>query len=270
MWRGLAAGANAYAATFDGLLAGQRSLMYFPDPTRPRPAEADVPDMAEVALTTEDGLELLAWHRAPAEPGGPTLLYFHGNAGHIGMRGFKVRPYLDAGLGVLLTTWRGYSGNPGRPSEEGLYADARAALAHLERCGVVPDSLVLYGESLGTGVAVQIATELRAAALVLEAPFSSIADVAQARLPLVPVKPFILDRFESRTKIRRIETPLLVVHGALDETVPARFGRKLFRAARQPKEAVFLPEAAHNDLYDHGMARIVLDFLETHLGPARR
>ena len=109
------------------LAAIQRSLTYYPDRTRPTPAESDVPELEPVTLETEDGLSLLAWYAPPREADAPSLVYFHGNAGHIGMRGFKVRAYLNAGLGVLLTTWRGYSGNPGTPTEDGLYADGHAA-----------------------------------------------------------------------------------------------------------------------------------------------
>ena len=111
--------------------AFQRSLTYFPDRTRPTPADSGVPELSPVSLETEDGLSLLAWYAPPRVSGAPSLVYFHGNAGHIGMRGFKVRAYLNAGLGVLLTTWRGYSGNPGTPTEDGLYADGRAARAFL-------------------------------------------------------------------------------------------------------------------------------------------
>ena len=130
----------------------QRALTYYPDHTRPTPAEAGVPELAPVVLETEDGLLLLAWHAPPRAEGAPSLVYFHGNAGHIGMRGFKVRAYLNAGLGVLLTTWRGYSGNPGTPTEEGLYADGRAARAFLRSAlGTRDERQILYGESRGHG-----------------------------------------------------------------------------------------------------------------------
>ena len=263
IWRSAAAVLGGYVALVGVGFAGQRRLMYFPDHERPTPAEAGVPEMAEVELRTADGLSLLAWHRPPAEAALPTLVYFHGNAGNIGLRAEKVRPYLDAGHGVLLTTWRGYSRNPGSPNERGLYADGRAALAFLQGMGVQPTNTVLYGESLGTGVAVHLAAELDSApfAVVLEAPFSSIADVAQWRMPLAPVRPLVLDRYESTAKVADIAAPLLVVHGELDGTVPARFGKRLFAAGVEPKEGVFLPLAGHNDLYDHGMGEIVLDFL---------
>ncbi len=267
VWRDIGSSVLGYGLMIGAIFGGQRRLLYFPDGLRrPEPSEADVPEMRAVELETADGLSLLAWHTPPREGGRPTLVYFHGNAGNIAMRAEKVRPYLDAGLGVLLTTWRGYTRNPGRPSEHGLYADGRAALSFLARNGARADGLVLYGESLGSGVAVQLASETPPAALVLEAPFSSIPDVAQARMPFVPVAPLIIDRFESRAKVAQVAAPLLLVHGERDRTVPVRFGRKLFAAATEPKEAVFIPGAGHGDLYEHGMGEIVLDFLRRRLG----
>ena len=246
------------------LAALQRSLTYFPDRTRPTPAEAGVPELAPVTLETGDGLALLAWHAPPRADGAPSVLYFHGNAGHIGMRGFKVRAYLNAGLGVLLTTWRGYSGNHGTPTEDGLYADGRAARAFLRARGADDARQILYGESLGTGVAVHLAREAPIAALVLEAPFSSIADIASGRFPLLPLGPLIVDRFDSAAKIGKVAAPLLIVHGERDRTIPVRLARKLFRRAREPKQAAFIPGADHADLTEFGLAAIVLEFLARH------
>ena len=267
LWRGIAAGAGAYGLLLGGAFAGQRHLMYFPDSHRPTPDDSGVPEMAVVSLHTDDGLDLLAWHRPPTDTALPTLVYFHGNAGHIGIRADKVRPYLDAGFGVLLTTWRSYSGNPGKPSEDGLYKDGRAALSFLHKAGIAPGNIVLYGESLGTGVAVHLAVEQTPAAVVLEAPFSSIADVAQARMPLLPVKNLLLDRFDSKAKNANVGVPLLIVHGACDGTIPIRFGEKLFAAALHPKKMQIFPEAGHNDLYDHGMGGLTVEFLRASLPP---
>ncbi|MGF1640179.1 MAG: alpha/beta hydrolase, partial [Rhodospirillales bacterium] len=165
--------AAGYVVVVGAMFAFQRSMLYLPSTTTPLPATSGVPEMRPVGLVTADGLDLVAWYR-PAAEGHPTIVYFHGNGGHIGHRGSKVRPYLDAGYGLLLVSYRGYGGNPGRPSEEGLYRDGRAALAFLGTHGVPPARTVLYGESLGTGVAVHIAAERARAmqpvgALVLEA-----------------------------------------------------------------------------------------------------
>jgi hypothetical protein len=219
--------------------------------------------MVPVALPTEDGLALLAWWAPPRETGGPVLVYFHGNGGHIGYRGSKVRPYLDRGYGVLLVAWRGYSGNGGSPTEAGLYADGRAALRFLESRGIAVGQRVFYGESLGGGPAVELAAQGAAGALVLEAPFTSIADVASGQFPIFPVRWLVRDRFNSIAKIGRVAVPLLVIHGERDGIVPARFGRDLLAAANPPKEGVFLPQAGHNDLYEHGAAGHVIRFIES-------
>lgn len=258
----LAAGALAYGAAVGSLFLAQRSLMYFPDREMPVRSHWNAADMEVVELRTADGLVLTGWHRRPTRPGRPTVVLFHGNAGHLGMRAFKARVFLEAGYGVLLAPYRGFGGNPGQPSEEGLYRDARAALDHLEGLGVTGPGVVLYGESLGTGVAVQMATERAVAAVILEAPFTAIADVAATHFRLVPVRPLIRDRYDNLSKIRYIRAPLLVIHGEHDITVPVRFGRRLFAAAREPKRALFLPRAGHNDVYEYGAGDAALAFLQ--------
>ncbi len=254
-----------YAVLVGAMYLGQRRLLYFPDPTAPDPASWGVPEMAAVRVDTADGLDLLAWYRAAAD-GRPTLVFFHGNAGHIGYRGGKMRPYLDAGFGVLLLAWRGYSGNSGSPAEDGLYHDGRAALSFLAQAGVPPSRVVLYGESLGSAIAVQLATEMApgqpVAALVLESPFTSTADVAAHHYWYMPVRYLVRDRFETERKIGSIGAPLFIVHGEEDRIVPVDHGRALFEAASEPKEARFIPAAGHNDIYDFGAADAVIDFLD--------
>lgn len=254
----LAAGtAVGYGGLLGLLYAAQRRLLFFPDRAPARPEAWNVADMAPIVVRTVDGLDLTGWHRPPSRAGLPTVVLFHGNAGHLGMRGFKARHLLDAGFGVLLAGYRGYGGNPGQPSEDGLYADARA---FLDRMGEAP--VVVYGESLGTGVAVQMAVERRVAGVVLEAPYTSVPDIGAMRFPWAPVRLLMRDRFDSLAKIGRIRAPLLIVHGERDRTIPIRFGRRLFEAAAEPKRAAWLPAAGHNDVYDHGAFEIVRRFLE--------
>ena len=264
--RVIATGLAAYGLVLAATYFFQRSLMYFPDSSVPRLAVAGVDDMEEVTLSTGDGLRLLSWYKPPARPSGATVVYFHGNAGNIESRGFKARPLLDAGYGLLLVGYRGYGGNGGRPSEEGFYADGRAALDYLSARGVPTERIVIYGESLGTGVAVQMAFERRVAALVLEAPFTSAADVGAAAYPFLPVRLLLKDRFASIDKIARIEAPLLIVHGEADRVVPVRLGRALLAAAEEPKEGIFVPAAGHENLFDLGAAEVVLDFLSRRSG----
>ncbi len=248
---------------FTGVLfLAQRRMMYFPESTPPSPELAGVPEMSPVTLNTADGLELLAWYRPAARARAPVLVFLHGNAGNIGHRGWKARPYLDAGYGVLLVSWRGYGGNLGSPTEQGLYHDARAALAYLADAGVESSRIVLYGESLGAGPAVRVATEQRVGAVVLESPFTSAADVAQRHYWYRPARYLVRDRFDSKAKIGRIGAPLLIVHGERDRVVPVDLARALFAAAIEPKEARFEAAAGHNDLYDFGAATAVIDFLD--------
>jgi fermentation-respiration switch protein FrsA (DUF1100 family) len=258
---------GAYAALVGVVFGAQRQMMYFPMPGPLDPLAVGLPEMRSVALHTDDGLTLTAWY-APARGQAATLLYLHGNGGHIGHRAAKVRPYLDGGFGVLLLSYRGYGSNPGSPTEEGLYADGRAALAFLAREGVPLDKTALYGESLGSGVAVELAARMPVAALILEAPFSSIAEVAQHHYPFLPARLLVRDRYDSVAKIGRVTAPILVLHGERDRIVPPRFGRALFEAASEPKEFRAFPEGGHNDLYDVGAAQVAVGFLQLRrLGP---
>ncbi len=269
-WRWAVYALSAYALFVAVMYALQRSIMYFPARSLPTPAQAGVPEMAPVTLGTADGLELAAWYRAPRRGGGtvrPTVVYYHGNGGGIAMRGPRARPYLDRGFGVLLVEYRGYSGNPGDPDEQGLYADGRASLAFVESEGLPLDRVVLLGESLGSGVAVQMATEFDVGAVLLEAPFSSAVDVAAGAYWFLPVRWLMKDRFDSISKIGRVRAPLFMVHGERDRIVPVRLGRRLFAAANDPKEAVYLPDAGHNDLPAHGGTRLAIEFLERRFPP---
>jgi fermentation-respiration switch protein FrsA (DUF1100 family) len=268
LWSLAAAAAVIYLTLFGLLFLFQRSLIFHPNALRSEPAASGVPEMAAVELATEDGLALTAWWRAPPQPTAPVLLYLHGNAGTLAHRAPKIRPYLDRGWGVLLVTWRGYGGNPGRPSEQGLYRDGRAALAFLDRQGIAPRRLALYGESLGTGVAVQLAIECPPGVLVLEAPFTSMVDAGAAHYPIFPAWLIVRDRFDSVAKIHSVRAPLLLMHGARDRVVPIRLGRRLFDAAPVPKQAFYVPEAAHTDLYDFGAADAVIGFVGRYLRQA--
>lgn len=261
----LAGAAALYGALVGGLYLFQRDLLYVPDTSRPSAARAAVPGLAEVTLTTADGLQLLAWH-VPAPPGRPTVLYLHGNGGHIGYRAERLRLFAAARYGVLLVEYRGYGGNPGSPSEEGFHADGEAALAYLAGRGVMPSRIVFYGESLGTAVAVRLAAESAArgapvAALVLEAPFTSIADVAQHHYPFVPARHLVKDRFDSAARIAAVKSPVLVLHGERDSVVPVEFGRALFAAAVEPKRGWFSREGDHATILDAAAFRAIEAFL---------
>ncbi|MEZ5833581.1 MAG: alpha/beta hydrolase, partial [Dongiaceae bacterium] len=202
-----------YAAMVCYLWATQRSHVFHPGfGPLDLPGSTVAAFMREETIVSADGLALTAWF-APAKPGYRTIAYFHGNAGTLGDRQERVLTYLHHGFGVLLVGYRGYGGNPGRPSEPGLYEDARAHLDWLAKQGVARKDLVLYGESLGAAVAVQMATEGDAAALVLEAPFASILLSARARYPLFAFDWLIKDKFASIDKIAKARMPVFVIHG---------------------------------------------------------
>jgi uncharacterized protein len=257
--------AVAYAALVGGLYLFQRQLLYFPDRNRPELFGLEQLGVREVMLSTEDGLSLLSWY-LPSRPGRPVIAYFHGNGGHIGYRAERLLRFAREGYGVLMVEYRGYGGNPGAPTEEGFYADGRAAFAFLDREGVAANRLVLYGESLGSGVAVALAVQHEIGALILEAPPTSVAEVAQCHFPYVPASRMVIDRFDSLSRIGKVKAPLLVLHGERDRVVPVRFGRALLNAALEPKEGWFAPEAGHEDLARYGSLDVVIAFIERRYG----
>ena len=256
------AGALIYLALIGLLWVFQRNLIYLPGMAGPSPAAAGVAGMREVRVETADGLHLLAWYRAPVVAEGLTVLYLHGNAGSLAARAFKVQPLLAAGHGVLLLSWRGYGDNPGAPTEAGLYSDARAAIDYLAEEGVETGRIALYGESLGSAVAVQMAVEHRFDGLILEAPLSSLADVAATHYPFVPVRALLKDRYDSASKIASVAAPVLILHGLKDRVVPFRYGEKLYAAAAEPKRLIAFPEGGHENLHALGAGSAVLEFLE--------
>lgn len=254
----------AYGSLLGGLFLFQRQMLYFPPGDRPILALAGEPGLEAITVATADGLDLVHWYKPPAAPDGPVVVLFHGNAGHIGDRVPKYRPLLAAGFGVLFAEYRGYGGNPGKPSEAGLTADGESVMAYLADHGVAPSRIVLYGESLGTGLAVKLAAGLPVAGLVLEAPPGSIAEVAQAHYWYVPARWLVRDKWNARALMGRVSAPLLLLHGEADRTVPVRFGRRVYEAATGEKDALFLPRGNHVDLYDFPeVPARVIDFIDS-------
>ena len=251
-----------YLAGITALWAFQRDLMYFPDALpRVPPSYYEMLDgVREISFTTADGVDLVAWY-APAPPNRPTVVMFHGNGGSLRGERYRLKHFKDAQMGALLLAYRGYSGNAGVPNEQGLYADARAALDWLGQNGVASTSIVLYGISLGTGVATKMAAERAVGAIILESPYTSTVDVAAFRFPIVPVSWLMEDRFESLSRIRMITEPLLVMHGDSDTVIPQRFGRQLFDAANEPKQGFWPHGLGHNDIFDHGGFETALEFI---------
>jgi uncharacterized protein len=240
---------------------GQRKLLYVPDPIRYAPGKHGLPEVDEWHIARPDGAVIVTWHAKP-RAGQPTLLYFHGNAGGLLSRADRIQRYAERGIGVLMMSYRGYSGSTGSPSETANVSDAIAVYDSLVGSGVRPSDIVLYGESLGSGVALQVAAQRPVAGVILDAPYTSMVAMAQRTYPILPVRPLLADRYESDRHIARLKAPLLILHGAKDELIPVAMGRSLHAAATVPKELVVFPEGGHSDLDQHGAVAAVTRWLQ--------
>ncbi|HEY1475138.1 MAG TPA: alpha/beta hydrolase [Pseudolabrys sp.] len=257
-WLGLLA-VLGYVGLLALMYVFERAMMYFPDSTRVAPAQAGLPRAEEATFTSSDGERLLAWY-VPARDNKPLVIYFQGNAEGLTARAGRFTWLTADGTGLLALNYRGYGGSTGRPSEDGLIRDATAAY-DFARARTPTERIVLFGESLGTAVAVALASEHEIAALILDAPFTSAAAVGASAYPFAPVRWLMKDKFRSDERIGRVSAPLLVLHGEQDGIVPVRFGAQLFALAREPKRMVRFAQGGHVDLDDHGAAKVVQEFL---------
>ncbi len=230
------------------LFGCQRSLLYHPAKEYHSPAAVGLENVEEITLKTEDGLSLTSWY-GKSQTSDKTIIFFHGNAGGIANRSGIYKKMLNAGYGLLALEYRGYSGNKGKPAEDGLYKDARAAVKYLlNEKSVTGENIILFGESLGTGVALQMATEFDTAMVVLMAPYSSIAETAQYHYPYIPAKYLVLDKFDSIAKLDKITEPIYIFHGNRDNVIPIEYGRRLYDAISSQKEFFKMDGYGHNNL----------------------
>ena len=249
----------AYCGVGAFLYFAQRALMYFPETARTPPAAAGLPAAEEVILTTADGERVIAWH-VPPRGEKPVVIYFHGNGASLAVRGARFAALTSDGTGLVALSYRGFGGSTGRPTEDGILRDAEAAY-QFAAARYKPERIALWGESLGTGVAVAIAAERPVGRVLLESPFTSAADVAASTYFFVPVRLLMKDQFHSDERIGRVTAPVLVLHGERDNIVPIRFGERLYALIRSPKRFVRLPGANHNDHDEHGAMAAVRTFL---------
>ena len=237
-------------ASYGGLIAllyvSQRALQYFPERVRTAPAEAGLPEAVEVMLDTVDGERVVAWHVPPREQQ-PVVIYFHGNGASLRWRVDRFRALIADGSGLVALSYRGYGGSSGRPTEAGLINDALAAY-DFARGRYQPQRIVLWGESLGSAVAVALAAEHPVGHVILQSPFTSALDIATHRYWFVPVRMLMKDQFRSDLRIGKITAPVLVLHGDRDTVVPIRLGERLFDMINAPKRFVRFPGIGHNDL----------------------
>ena len=253
--------AGLYLALCMLVFAVQRSLIYQPSQEYRSPASLGLQNVDEVQLKMAGGESLISWY-APASGDRPTLLMFHGNGGALHHRAARVRLLTNAGYGVFLLGYPGYGGNAGDPSEANFVAAAGLAYDFLQQQHVSAANLVIYGTSLGSAVAVQLSAREDAAALILEAPMSSVRDIAASLYPIFPVSLLLRDPFLSREHIQQVDERLLIIHGDADRVIPLASGRRLFDAANDPKEMHVIAGGGHNDLLNHGLHTLVQDFLE--------
>jgi len=227
----------------------QRNFLYFPNKQIDKPQTYGLNDFAVTTLQTRDLQSIQAWYH-PARENYPTIIYFHGNGGDLKNRAEYFHLLSDAGFGILGIDYRGYGASTGSPSEQGFYLDARATMDYaLDKLSLPPEKLVIYGESIGTGVAVQMSTEYRSSALVLQSPFTDISVLAKKKYPFLPVDILLRDHFDSLSKIKNIKAPLLVFHGRADDVVPVRYGEELFASASEPKQAIYFDDVGHNNFH---------------------
>lgn len=243
--------AGGYLGGLAVLFFAQRAFIFpIPQTVRTAPEAAGFPEAEEHILTTADGEKVIVWH-VPARPGRAVVVYFPGNADYLAGSVGRFRDITSDGTGLVALSYRGYAGSSGRPSEQGLLWDAAAAYGFTAvRYGA--DRIVLWGFSLGSGAAVALAADQPVGKLVLEAPYTSMTDVAASLFRFLPVRWLMRDQFRSDERIARVTAPLLIMHGAYDRTIPITFGERLFALAHEPKQFVRFPEGGHDDLGNFG------------------
>lgn len=236
------------------LLLLEDRFVYFPSREPLTGWEADWLKVEQQRFETEDGLALHGWwHPGRNRERGPVILWCHGNAGNITHRAENLHQIVRRGLAVFIFDYRGYGKSEGKPSEQGLYRDARAAWRHLTgELGVAPARVVCFGRSLGAAVALQLSLDRPVAGLVMESAFKSVPAMARRRVPFLPVGRLMRNRYDNLRKVGDLEVPVLFVHGRQDQLVPIEHGRAVFEAAPEPKDFYAVDRAGHNNAYAVG------------------
>ena len=240
----------------------QRKLIYYPSSNPPPKEWVFISNIEELFLETDDELKLVAW-LAPPKNDKPIIVHFHGNASDIGSTASKIQQLAHRGYGLFLPEYRGYGGNKGKPSEKNLTKDAALAIKYLHEQGYDNSQIVVYGESLGTAVATALAKNFDFKAVILESPFTSVVDLAKEIYWYFPVSLMVKDSYRSDLKIKDINSPILLIHGDKDETVPVEHSQKLFAIANEPKTLKIIETAKHNNLFQFGLIDIVDDWLKS-------
>jgi len=241
----------------------QRNLLYHPsiDSYLKDQTETEPAGIEKVKITTGDKIDLVAWFYNNDLKKFKTILFFHGNAGSLENRTYKLNHFKDLNVNFLIIAWRGFSGNKGKPSEPGLYEDAESAIKWLKIKGVNEKNIILYGESLGTGVVVQVAQGKNFAGIILESPFTSMVNMGKKYYPLFPIRFLLKDKFESYKKITNISVPVLIMHGEVDKIVPYDMGKKMYQLANEPKFFYSQKYGDHMIEYDEKLISALKKFI---------
>ena len=243
----------------------QRNLLYHPsinnyldDQSMKVPSE-----IKKIKITTKDDIDLIGWFYQGNTDKFKTILFFHGNAGSLENRTYKLNHFKNLNVNFLIIAWRGFSGNKGKPNEKGLYEDAESAIRWLKSRGINEKNIILYGESLGTAVAVEVAQIKKYAGIILESPFTSMIDMGKKYYPFFPVRFLLKDKFESHKKVGNISVPLLFIHGKVDKIVPYDMGRKMYELANEPKFFYSQEYGDHMVEYDDELLLAIKKFIQS-------
>ena len=245
-----------------GLYIFQRDLLYHPTENNYDGDKLTV-NIQEVKIITDDNIDLLAWYHNKDINKFKTILFLHGNAGSLENRIHKINHFEDMNINFLLLSWRGFSGNKGKPTEKGLYQDARSAVKWLVKQGVIEENIIIYGESLGTGITTEIAQNKNFAGIILETPFTSMVAAGKSKYPIFPIKLLLKDKYESDKKIKNIKSPVLIMHGEEDQIVPFWMGEKMFQMANEPKYSYFTKFDDHMMEYDENLVLELKKFIRS-------
>tara|TARA_B100001121_G_C18612695_1_gene585234 strand:+ start:368 stop:1186 length:819 start_codon:yes stop_codon:yes gene_type:complete len=239
----------------------QRNLLYHPNENNYSGDHISV-NIQKVKVKTNDGIELLGWYHEKDLKRFKTILFFHGNAGTLENRIHKLNHFQEMDVNFLIIAWRGFSGNKGSPTEKGLYEDGKSAINWLIDKGIKEKNIVVYGESLGTGVATHLSQNKNFAGVILETPFTSMIDAAKNFYPYIPVSFLLKDKFNNKNKIRNINVPVLIMHGEIDQIVPYSMGKKIYEIANEPKFSYFTKHDNHMMVYDENLVKALKSFLK--------
>ena len=240
----------------------QRKLLYHPNFSNHVTGDGLIHSIEKINIKTEDNIDLKGWfHLKDLKK--KTILFFHGNAGTLDNRIYKLNFLGNLDINFLIIAWRGYSGSSGKPTELGLYQDAKSAVNWLNLKGIAEKNIILYGESLGTSVAIEIGQNKNFAGMILEAPFTSMVDTGKKHYPFFPVKLLLKDKYESKNKIKNIKFPILVMHGKKDKIIPFYMGEAIYNLANKPKFKYFPDNDDHMMDFDENLVNEISSFLKS-------